>query len=73
MAIGKALEFVNKFKSDRIFRRECNNCGSKDELLQKLDFNSYEFKNAISMSLVKCQTYAEADVIHEIKFWFAIL
>ena len=36
-------------------------------------FNETEFEDAINMQLVKCQSYEDAERIHQIKFWFDVL
>jgi hypothetical protein len=72
MALGKSISFIRKFILDSEFRHECNK-SSKEELLKNLDFNETEFEDAINMQLVKCQSYEEAERIHQIKFWFDVL
>lgn len=72
MALGKSINFIRKFIQDSEFRHECN-ISSKEELLKTLDFNETEFEDAINMQLVKCQSYEEAERIHQIKFWFDVL
>jgi len=71
MALGKSISFIRKFIQDDEFRRECNK-NSKEELLKDMDFNETEFEDAINMQLVKCQSYEEAERIHQIKFWFDV-
>jgi len=72
MALGKSISFIRKFIKDTEFRRECN-ISSKEDLLKNFDFNETEFEDAINMQLVKCQSYEEAERIHQIKFWFDVL
>ena len=72
MALGKSIQFIRQFILDQEFRHECNH-NSKEELLKKLDFNETEFEDAINMQLVKCQSYEEAERIHQIKYWFELL
>jgi len=72
MALGKSINFIWKFIHDSEFRHVCNK-SSKEELLKTLDFNETEFEDAINMQLVKCQSYEEAERIHQIKFWFDVL
>ncbi|MFA5330091.1 MAG: hypothetical protein WC384_20020 [Prolixibacteraceae bacterium] len=72
MALGKSIKFVKQFIRDKDFRDDCNK-SSKGELLNRLDFTELEFEDAINMQLVKCQTYEEADVIQQVKLWFAFL
>ncbi len=72
MALGKSIKFIQQFIRDKDFRDECNK-SSKADLLGKLDFTELEFEDAINMQLVKCQSYEEADRIHQVKFWFAFL
>lgn len=72
MALGKSIRFIQQFIRDSEFRHECNK-SSKEELLKNHDFNETEFEDAINMQLVKCQSYEEAERIHQIKFWFDVL
>lgn len=73
MALGKAIEFIKKVNSDKNFRFECYSIDSKDTLYKTVGFNEAEFEDAINMSLVKCQSFEDADNIHQIKNWFALL
>ncbi len=72
MALGKSIKFVQQFMRDKEFRSTCNK-SSKEDLLRSLDFTELEFEDAINMQLVKCQTYEEADVVQQVKLWFAFL
>lgn len=72
MALGKSISFVRKFIQDKEFRRDCNQL-QKQDLMENFDFNETEFEDAINMELVKCQTWEDADRIHQVKFWFALL
>ena len=73
MALGKAISFVKSAMYDNEFRRRCNKCVSKEELLKEHDFHEGEFDDAINMQLVKCQSYEAADQVQQIKMWFALL
>lgn len=73
MALGKAINFVKQVISDNEFRRNCNKCASREELMKELDFNEGEFEDAINMQLFKCQSYEAANKIQQIKMWFALL
>jgi len=72
MAIGKAIDFVNRATSERAFRTECYR-KPKNELMENLGFNSIEFDDAINMQLVKCQSYEQAEVYQQIRMWFLSL
>lgn len=72
MALGKSIRFIKQFILDDEFRRECNR-SPKEELMRNQDFNETEFDDAINMELVKCQSYEEAERIHQIKYWFELL
>lgn len=72
MALGKSIQFIRQFIRDKEFRHECN-VSSKEEIMKIYDFNETEFEDAITMQLVKCQSYEEAERIHQIKFWFDVL
>ncbi len=72
MALGKSIRFIKQFILDDEFRRECNR-SQKEELMRNQDFNETEFDDAINMELVKCQSYEEAERIHQIKYWFELL
>ena len=73
MALGKAIEFIRKIGHDQGLRMHCNSVYSKNELLAELGFNEDEFEEAITMQLVKCQSYEEAQHTKEIQFWFSLL
>ena len=73
MALSNAVKFVKQIGKNETFRNECYESKSKSDLLNKLNFNEYEFDEAINMNLVKCQTLDEADQIFQIKLWFALL
>jgi hypothetical protein len=73
MAIGKAINFVRQIRDNDGLRRACNSCESKDVVMERQGFNEVEFEDAINMQLVKCQSYEEANVIQQIKMWFALL
>jgi hypothetical protein len=72
MALGKSIQFIQKFIRDNDFRDKCNK-SSKEDLLRNLDFTELEFEDAINMQLVKCQSWEEANRIQQVKFWFALL
>lgn len=72
MALGKSIQFVRQFISDKEFRHVCN-VSSKEEIMKSNDFNETEFEDAITMQLVKCQSYEEAERIHQVKYWFELL
>lgn len=72
MALGKSITFVKQFVRNPEFRAECNKL-TKENLMTQLDFTEQEFDDAIHMQLVKCQSYDEADVIQQVKLWFAFL
>jgi hypothetical protein len=73
MALNKAIEFVKKVGSDKVLRESCYEIKTKNELLLNLDFNEFEFEDAINMQLVKCQTYDEAEEFQQIWVWFTLL
>jgi hypothetical protein len=72
MAIDKAITFVKRATQEKEFRKECYK-SSKQDLLQKLDFDEVEFDDAINMQLVKCQSYEHAEVFQQIRMWFQSL
>lgn len=72
MALGKSIQFIQKFIRDNDFRDKCNK-SSKEDLLQNLDFTELEFEDAINMQLFKCQSWEEANRIQQVKLWFAFL
>ena len=73
MALGKALKFIKDIRSDNDLRNSCYKYSTKGELLNEMEFNEYEFDDAINMNLVKCQTFDEAEEIYQVKLWFAML
>ena len=73
MAIGKAINFVKEALHNKTFRADCYKSKSKQELMDKMDFDEVEFDDAINMQLVKCQSYEEAEQYQQIRMWFLIL
>ena len=78
MSINNAMKFVRKVDADNEFRRICNKCGSREAiqemlLKEKMDFNDFEFEEAINMMLFKCQTYEDADGVKQIELWYNLV
>ena len=73
MALGKAIKFIKQAGCDKQLRKTCYQSNSKEDLLQKLDFDMGEFEDAITMQLVKCQTHEQAEHVQQIKMWFSML
>ena len=70
MSLKRAQQFIQQVGRDEAYRLECYQCGSKEELLKLAGCNIYEFEEAITMQLFKCQTYEEAEIVKQIKQWF---
>ena len=73
MAIDRAITFVKRATTESAFRKECYNCQSRQELIERIGFDEIEFDDAINMQLVKCQTYEQAEVYQQIRMWFLSL
>jgi len=73
MAIDRAITFVKRATTEIAFRKECYNCQSRQELIDKIGFDEVEFDDAVNMQLVKCQSYEEAEVYQQIRMWFLSL
>ena len=72
MALSKAIEFVHAASFSSELRDSCSQF-TKEMLLLKLNFNEFEFEDAINMKLVECQTFEQAEVFQEIRIWFKLL
>ena len=72
MALNKAIQFLQKLKTDAEYRSLVYK-KSKADVLQCFGFDELEFEDAINMLLVKCQTYEEAEVVLQIKMCFSML
>jgi hypothetical protein len=72
MALGNSMKFIRNFIQNKELRKECNSF-SKGELHEHFDFNELEFEDALNMELVKCQSYEEAERVHQVKFWYQLL
>ena len=72
MALSKAIQFINALTMSEELRSACSHF-SKNQLMQKLDFNEFEFEDAINAELVQCKTFEQAAVFQEIKIWFLLI
>ena len=70
MSIKRAQRFIQQVRNEETYRMQCYQCDSKEELLDMAGFNIYEFEEALTMQLFKCQTYEEAEYVKQIKQWF---
>lgn len=73
MALGKAIRFVRQALQDEELRKACCSMPSGTELMKVLDFNPDELEDAFNMELVKCQTFEEAESVHQLKEWFRMI
>ncbi len=78
MSVNNAMEFIKLVKGNDSFRQKCYEFNNIEDLMEKLihDFKGFtpdDFKNAINMNLIKCQTWEQADVYKEIDDWFKLL
>ena len=73
MALGKAIRFVRQARHDEELRKACCRMPSGNELMKVLDFDSTELDDAFNMELVKCQTFEEAEAVHQLKEWFKMI
>lgn len=73
MALGKAIRFVRQALQDAELRKACCRLPSGTELMKILDFNPAELEDAFNMELVKCQTFEEAESVHQLKEWFRMI
>jgi hypothetical protein len=72
MAIDKAIIFVKRATTENGYRKECYKI-SKQDLMQNLGFDEFEFDDAVNMQLVKCQSHEQAEVFQQIRMWFSVL
>jgi hypothetical protein len=77
MSVKNAMEFIELVKSSDSFRTECYKYPNIEDLMETLNKNDQgftpdDFENAINMSLIKCQTYDQADIIKEVENWFKL-
>ena len=77
MSLGNAMTFIKNVEINKELRQACYKCHSKLELLsmlaqEELEFTQNEFDNAVTMLLVKCQTYEEADCVKQTEVWFSL-
>ena len=72
MSLKKAQRFIQQVGRDETYRLQCYQCDSKEELLEMAGCNIFEFEEAVTMQLFKCQTYEEAESVKQIKQWFTL-
>ena len=75
MSIHNALVFIEQVNTKPDFRKLCNQCGEKKRIQETLkviqmNFEEWEFEDAINNRLVQCQTYEQADVFEQIRQWY---
>jgi hypothetical protein len=75
MSIHNALIFIEKVDINPDFRKLCNQCGEKERIQDtlkviKMNFEDWEFEDAINHRLVQCQTYEQADVFQQLRQWY---
>ena len=77
MSLNNALEFIELVRSSDSFRQKCYEFPNIEDLMAMLTENNTgftpdDFDNAINMSLIKCQTFDQAEVYKEINDWFKL-
>ena len=75
MSLQNAIVFIRNVNTNKSLRKACYSCKTKEELFELLHnegigFTQFEFEEAINVSLVKCQTYEEADEVKQAELWF---
>lgn len=75
MSLQNALIFIRNVGINAPLRKACYKCRTKSDLLKLLHnegigFTENEFEEAVNVSLVKCQTYDEADEVKQTELWF---
>ncbi len=77
MSIQNALIFLSQVESDAELRKSCYFSKTRGDLLNALSekgltFTFEEFEDAYRSLLLKCQTYEQANNIHELHAWFLL-
>ncbi|MDR1959148.1 MAG: Nif11-like leader peptide family RiPP precursor [Planctomycetaceae bacterium] len=78
MSVQNALNFIEKVRTNRLFRKEAYHCGSSGEYRQWIadsgfDFRSHEIWDAFRSLLLKAGDESEADEIKELRMWYRLL
>lgn len=77
MSLNNAIKFVKEVSHNRKFFYVINHMESAEvkPYLKTLDmeFNDYEFENAINHMLVRCQFEQEAATVKEIQMWYTLM
>lgn len=78
MSIGTALKFMKRGMAEAALRDRLNGAVDLPELMQILEeegltFSPVEFEDAVNSTLLKCQTWDEANALREFKFWWELL
>ncbi len=77
MSIQNALIFLRKVESDAELRKSYYSSKTRDDLLDALSkkgltFTFEEFEDAYRSLLLKCQSYEQANNVHELHAWFLL-
>lgn len=77
MSIKNAITFISKVDNDTDFRKSCYQNKTLQELMnftvcQEIPFTEDEIEDAFNTLELKCQTYDQAERVHEIKAWFSL-
>ncbi len=77
MSIQAALNFLTRVQADNDFRCSCYVARSKEDLLEKLQQDGYnfsegEFENAINHLLLRCSEESQAAEVYQLQGWFRL-
>lgn len=77
MSLQNALIFLRELESDTVLRKSCYSSKTRRELLEALSekgfsFTFEEFEDAYRSLLLKCQSYEQAERVHELHAWFML-
>ncbi|VBB44706.1 conserved hypothetical protein [uncultured Paludibacter sp.] len=77
MSLQNAVKFISKVDTDKDFRKLCYQYKTQFDLLnfaasQQLKFTADEMEDAFNSLELKCQTYEQAEKVHELKAWFKL-
>jgi len=77
MSIQNALIFFREIESNTELRKSCYTSKTRSELLvalaeKGLSFTFEESEDAYRSLLLKCQSYEQADNVHELHAWFLL-
>ncbi|NTW48820.1 MAG: Nif11 family protein [Chlorobiales bacterium] len=78
MSIANAQRFVRRMMTDADMRKRLNKAQDHNArqtilLEEELPFSEAEFDEGFRNMLVNCQTYENAEELHQIRMWWELL